>query len=78
MTVAMKLTEPPLIVGTPPRPSPNFLMSVVVTILAPLFLGVTGGDAVLARMAAVETINDFRARNNMDLIAVVQPRSLRS
>ena len=32
----------------------------------------TGGDAVLARMAAVETINDFRARNNMDLIAVVQ------
>lgn len=72
MTPTMTLTEPLLITGGAPRLSPSFLMSVVVAVLAPLFLGVTGGDPALARMAAVETIDDLRARNQMDLIAVVQ------
>ena len=72
MTQTNIFAKSPSVSATGLHPSPNFLMSVVVTILAPLFLGVTGGDAVLARMAAAETINDFRARNNMDLIAVVQ------
>ena len=53
-------------------PTPSFMMSVVVAVLAPIFLGVTGGDADLARMAAAEAINDLRVRNNMDLIAVAQ------
>jgi len=72
MTPAMTFTGPTLIAGTAPRPSPSFLMSVAVAILAPLYLGVTGGDAALAHIAAAETINDFRARNSMDLIAIVQ------
>ncbi len=66
MTQTISLTE------TSPRHASGFLMNLVVTILAPIFLGVTGGDIGLARMAAVETIDDFRARNHMDLIAVTQ------
>ncbi len=72
MTPTMRLTGPTLIAGTAPCPSPSFLMSVAVAVLAPLFLGVTGGDAALAHIAAAETINDFRARNSMDLLAIVQ------
>jgi hypothetical protein len=37
-----------------------------------VFLGVTGGDIPLARMAAAEVIDDHRARNRVDLIAVGQ------
>jgi hypothetical protein len=50
----------------------NALMSLIVTLLLPTFLGVTAGDIALARMAAIETINDYRARNNADLIAIAQ------
>jgi hypothetical protein len=52
--------------------SPSILMTLIVTLLAPTFLGVTAGDLTLARMAAIETINDYRARNNADLIAIAQ------
>ena len=54
-----------------PHPS-GLLMTLIVALLAPMFLGVTGGDVDLARLAAVETINAYRARNHADLIAVVQ------
>jgi len=57
--------------SNPPHPS-GLLMTLVVALLAPIFLGVTAGDVSLARMAAVETINAYRARNHADLIAVVQ------
>jgi hypothetical protein len=50
----------------------DFLLNFVVMLIAPIFLGVTGGDVALARMAALETINDYRARNHADLIAVAQ------
>jgi hypothetical protein len=50
----------------------NVLMALIVTLLAPTFLGVTGGDVTLARMAAIHTINDYRARNHADLIAIAQ------
>jgi len=53
-------------------PCTGLLMGVVVSLLAPAFLGVTGGDAALAGMAAAETIGDYRARNRIDLIAVAQ------
>jgi hypothetical protein len=53
-------------------PQTNALMTLIVTLLVPTFLGVTAGDIALARMAAIETINDYRARNNADLIAVAQ------
>jgi hypothetical protein len=60
--------------ATAPQPSPTtgFLTSVIVSALAPVFLGVTGGDIPLARMAAAEVIEEHRARNRVDLIAVGQ------
>jgi hypothetical protein len=57
---------------SPPHHPTNTLMSLIVTLLLPTFLGVTAGDIALARMAAIETINDYRARNNADLIAIAQ------
>jgi hypothetical protein len=67
--------------NTPPEPAtvrnPRFnasdiLMNLIVTLLAPMFLGVTAGDVALARMAATETVNAYRAQNLADLIAVAQ------
>jgi hypothetical protein len=59
---------------TAPEPSPTtgFLTSVIISALAPVFLGVTGGDIPLARMAAAEVIDEHRARNRVDLIAIGQ------
>jgi hypothetical protein len=37
-----------------------------------MFLGVTAGDIALARMAALQTIDDYRAQNRADLMAVAQ------
>jgi hypothetical protein len=51
---------------------PSLLMRLVITFLAPMFLGVADGNVQFARMAAIETVNDYRARNNADLIAVAQ------
>jgi hypothetical protein len=56
---------------TPLHPS-GFLMNLIIALLAPMFLGVTGGDVGLAQMAAIETVNDYRARNNAGLVAVAQ------
>ena len=53
-----------------PRARSDLLLTLIVTLIAPIFLGVTGGDVHLARLAALETVNDYRARNNADLIAV--------
>ena len=57
---------------SPPHHPTNTLMSLIVTLLLPTFLGVTAGDIALAQMAAIETINDYRARNNTDLLAIAQ------
>jgi len=51
------------------RPS-DFLLNLIVSILAPIFLGVTGGDVNLARMAAIQAVNTYRVRHCADLIAV--------
>jgi hypothetical protein len=48
------------------------LMTLIIAFLAPMFLGVSGGNIALARMAAIETITAYRARNHADLIAVAQ------
>jgi hypothetical protein len=53
------------------RPS-EVLMYLLATLLAPMFVCATAGDIDLARLAAIETINDYRARNHADLIAVAQ------
>jgi hypothetical protein len=63
---------------TAPEPTPTgspttgLLTSVIVSALAPVFFSVTGGDIPLAHMAAEEIINEHRARNRVDLIAVGQ------
>ena len=53
------------------RPS-DILLNLIASVLAPIFLGVTGGDAGLARMAAIEAVNTYRVRNFAELIAVAQ------
>ncbi|HEX3575115.1 MAG TPA: hypothetical protein VHU42_10990 [Rhodopila sp.] len=50
----------------------DILMTVIVAFLAPMFLTSSGGDIQFARMAAIETVNAYRARNHADLIAIAQ------
>jgi hypothetical protein len=50
----------------------NILLLLIATLLAPMFLGVCGGDIHLARAAALETINDYRIQNRTGLIPVAQ------
>ena len=48
------------------------LTHLIVTLLAPMFLMASGGDLLFARMAALETVNAYRARDHVDLIAIAQ------
>jgi hypothetical protein len=48
----------------------NVLLTLIVALLAPMFLSVCGSDIALAQAAALETVNDYRAQNNAGLIAV--------
>lgn len=50
----------------------DVLLHVILTLLAPLFLVESGGDIQVARMAALETVNAYRASNHLNLIAVAQ------
>ena len=50
----------------------DVLLHLIVLLLAPLFLEAGGGNIAFARMAALETVNAYRARNNADLIAIAQ------
>jgi hypothetical protein len=50
----------------------DILMHLVAIHLAPMFLCVTGGDIDHARMAAIETVNAYRAQTHADLIAIAQ------
>jgi hypothetical protein len=68
MTNAINVPEPSSI-GSP---TAGFLASVIISSLAPAFLGATGGDIKLARMAAEGIIGEYRACNRIDLIAVGQ------
>ena len=59
------------------RPNPalhpyGVLINLIITLLAPSFLAVTGGNIAYARAAALETVNAYRARNQADLIAIAQ------
>jgi hypothetical protein len=64
-------TRPPSGSATPRHPG-DLLMNLIATLLAPIFLGVAGGDTTLARLAVIEIINDYRARNHADLVAAAQ------
>jgi hypothetical protein len=55
-----------------PVPATNIFLTLVVILLAPMFLGVCAGDVALARAAALETITDYRAQNRASLLAVAQ------
>jgi hypothetical protein len=48
------------------------LMHLIITFLAPMFLGVSGGDIKFARTAAMQTVRSYQARNQADLIAIAQ------
>jgi hypothetical protein len=52
------------------RPT-DILLTLLAALLAPMFL-TTGGDIAVARLAAIETINDYRAQNRASLLAVAQ------
>ncbi len=75
MTQTTTLPNPPLDAPTDPdiplHPS-DILMSLIVAFLAPMFLSASAGDLGFARMAAIETVNAYRLRNQADLMAVAQ------
>ena len=50
----------------------QLLLSVIVTLLTPLFLGAAGNDLALAHAAALETVNEYRARSGVELLIVAQ------
>jgi hypothetical protein len=50
----------------------DILLHFIVTALAPMFLAASGDEISYARMAALETVNAYRARTHADLIAVAQ------
>jgi hypothetical protein len=56
---------------TPPGSHPtDILMNLIVAFLAPMFLGASGGNVRFARMAAIQTVAAYRARDHVDLIAI--------
>ncbi|MDR3533150.1 MAG: hypothetical protein P4L90_21655, partial [Rhodopila sp.] len=55
----------------PLHPS-DILSNLIVAFLAPMFLGVSAGDIGFARLAAIETVNAYQARNQADLVAIAQ------
>jgi hypothetical protein len=51
-------------------PDGGTLLTLIVALLAPLFIEATGGDIALARAAALDTIAAYRAQNHASLIIV--------
>lgn len=71
MTQTTTTAEPAT--APPPYLHPaDLLLNLIATLLAPMFLCVTGGDVSLARMAALETVSAYRARDLTDLISIAQ------
>lgn len=50
----------------------DVLMNFIIGLLTPMFLGMSAGNQEIARLAAIDTINDYRARNRADLMAIMQ------
>ncbi|WP_428484093.1 hypothetical protein [Rhodopila sp.] len=71
MTEPSTLAKPLTTTPSPCHPH-NVLLNLIVTLLTPMFLMETGGDLTFARMAALETLNEYRAHTQMELIAVAQ------
>jgi hypothetical protein len=64
--------SPDTTTGSGPHHPADILMNLIVALLAPMFLSVTGGDLAYARMAAIGTVNAYRIRSHADLIAIAQ------
>ncbi len=61
--------------NTGPQPSlhpSDILLNLITTLLAPMFLSVSGGDIGFARLAALDTVTSYRSRHSADLIAIAQ------
>jgi hypothetical protein len=65
-------TEPETTGPAIPVHPTDILMSLIIALLAPMFFAVSGGNINYARMAAIETVNAYRIRNNADLLLVAQ------
>jgi hypothetical protein len=52
--------------------SPNLLLNVVVAFLAPMFLWSTGGNVTFAQLAAIETLDAYRATGPFSLITAAR------
>jgi hypothetical protein len=72
MTQTTSLHEPEPSPQASPAPAIPTLLTLIVAILAPMFLGITAGDIGLARAVALETMNAHRTENRADLLAVAQ------
>jgi hypothetical protein len=57
--------------AAPANPT-DILMRFIIACLTPMFLGVSGGDVSMARMAAEGTVAAYAARNQADMIIVAQ------
>jgi outer membrane biosynthesis protein TonB len=56
----------------PPAGPIDILTTLIIALLAPMFLTATGGDLAAARAAAADSIEAYRARTHADLLAVAQ------
>ncbi|HEY1410746.1 MAG TPA: hypothetical protein VGF36_01335 [Rhodopila sp.] len=50
--------------------SGDLLLTLIVALLAPLFLTASDGNIAFARLAAIETVSAYRARSQADLITI--------
>src|SRR4051812_39064890 len=53
-------------------PPPNLLLTLITTLLTPMFLCAGAADIALARQAAVETVNAYRARDPVSLFTIAK------
>jgi hypothetical protein len=58
--------------ATPTGQKSGLLLNLIVTLLTPMFLAVAGGDLTLARAAAAETLDSYRAETHNDLITIAK------
>src|SRR3954447_17195407 len=56
----------------PCRQSADYLKTIIVTFLTPMFLWSCGGDADLARLAAIETLDEFGIIGHRGLITAAK------
>jgi hypothetical protein len=54
------------------HPPASLLFSLIVTLLTPMFLSAADGDLTMARLAAAETLNAYRAETHTDLITIAK------